>query len=258
MADNLIFVSCGQLTNVEKDLGQKIKSTIDATPGFVSYFAQNVQELESLGRHVFDAIRRCAGAVVVMHARGMVSGESVTPSRRCSVWINQELAIFAYRQFAEGRRLPVLCFADTAVSLEGAMTALIVNARPIGSSDEVITAVRAWLQGESFRGVSDAAFQDKWGALDENARMVISAIVEEGGHEVVAAAVASGMRRLFGNACPDTGNLMIEAELAFQNTGLVRTARTDYGKEFSLQNTWEFAVRRAVAKWLSGRSRDFV
>jgi hypothetical protein len=74
MAKKLIFVSCGQLTDDEKTLGLLIKTTIDATAGFEAYFAQAAQDLEALGRHVLDAIRRCAGAVVVLHDRGVVIG----------------------------------------------------------------------------------------------------------------------------------------------------------------------------------------
>lgn len=96
MVDELIFVSCGQTTLAEKSLGILIKSTIDQTPGFTAYFAETVQELESLGRHIFDALRRCAGAVVVLHDRGTVTALA-TSFQRSSVWVNQEVAILAYR-----------------------------------------------------------------------------------------------------------------------------------------------------------------
>jgi hypothetical protein len=72
MTKKLIFVSCGQLTEDERSLGTLIKAIIDATAGFEAYFAQTVQDFETLGWHVLDAVRRCAGAVLVLHDRGVV------------------------------------------------------------------------------------------------------------------------------------------------------------------------------------------
>jgi hypothetical protein len=72
--EKLIFVSCGQITDEERILGIRIKTIIDATAGFEAYFAQAVQDFETLGRHVLNAIRRCAGAVVILHDRGVVIG----------------------------------------------------------------------------------------------------------------------------------------------------------------------------------------
>jgi hypothetical protein len=43
VAERLIFVSCGQLSLEERRLGQRIKSKIDATPGFKAYFADTVR-----------------------------------------------------------------------------------------------------------------------------------------------------------------------------------------------------------------------
>jgi hypothetical protein len=70
MLENLIFVSCGQATDEEKSLGLRIKDAIERMPGFQAYFAEAVHELDALGRHVFDGLLRCSGAVVVLHDRG--------------------------------------------------------------------------------------------------------------------------------------------------------------------------------------------
>jgi hypothetical protein len=67
VSNRLIFVSCGQLTTEEKSLGLAVKSAIDTTLGFEAYFAESVHDLEALGRNVFDALRRCSGAVVFLH-----------------------------------------------------------------------------------------------------------------------------------------------------------------------------------------------
>jgi hypothetical protein len=128
MDKKLIFVSCGQLTEEERTLGIRIKAIIDATAGFEAYFVQAVQDFETLGQHVLDAIRRWAGAVVILHDRGVVIGADGNEwGHRSSVWVNQELAILAYRQFFESRKIPLLAFMDSRVKIEGAMTSLIVN-----------------------------------------------------------------------------------------------------------------------------------
>lgn len=166
MAKNLIFVSCGQLTEQEKTLGKLVKSVIDAAFGFEAYFAESVQDLDALGRNVFDALRRCAGAVIILHDRGLVMRpDGNVWGQRSSVWINQELAILAYRRFEEARKIPVIAFADPKVKLEGAMTSLIVNPRPLNSPPDVETAVREWLTSNHFVAVSDEAFRCKWEPL---------------------------------------------------------------------------------------------
>src|SRR5271166_5016606 len=140
MPDRLIFVSCGQLTPAEKQLGRRVQATIDSHQGFKAYFADAVQNLASLGNHVFDALRRCAGAVVFLHARG--DGSS-------SMWINQELAVLAYRQFFESEEIPIIVFKENSVRLEGAMSAFIVNAKPLPDEEVVLAEVRRWLTDEA-------------------------------------------------------------------------------------------------------------
>ena len=75
MTDRLIFVSCGQLRAEERRLGQRIKSEIDATPGFKAYFADAVQDLSGLSAHILNALRRSSGAVIALHPRGEVRGD---------------------------------------------------------------------------------------------------------------------------------------------------------------------------------------
>ena len=68
----LIFVSCGQLTEEEKQLGNAVKSLIDDTEGFEAYFAESVHDLSVLANHIFDALHRCSGAISFLHNRGSV------------------------------------------------------------------------------------------------------------------------------------------------------------------------------------------
>lgn len=118
MSDRLIFVSCGQVTPEEKALGAALKGLIDSTRGFRSYFAEYVQSAEALSANIFSALRDCSGFIAVMHDRGRIMLQDGSEwGHRSSVWINQELAIIAYRQFETGRKIPILVFMEPSVRL---------------------------------------------------------------------------------------------------------------------------------------------
>lgn len=253
MSKSLIFVSCGQLTEAEKTLGALLKVVIDGTPGFEAYFAETVHDFEALARHVLDGLRRCAGAVIVLQDRGIVlrgdGGEWGHPS---SVWVNQELAILAYRQFFEARKIPVLAFADPNVKLEGAMTSLIVNARPLGSAQDVASAVLAWLGGAHFGAASDDAFVKKWAQLTDDARKVVVGLLDEGGHKAKEAAVRQAVMRRYGIDSNRASEMVRKAKLEFMATDLVKLIHDLHsGDELSLHPTWEFDLRRQSAQWLA-------
>ena len=94
MANKLIFVSCGQLTEAEKSVGVLLKAVVDGTSGFEAYFAGAVHDLDALAHHVLEGIQRCAGAIVVLHDRGVVMhSDGAKWGHRSSVWVNQEVAI---------------------------------------------------------------------------------------------------------------------------------------------------------------------
>lgn len=252
MAKHLIFVSCGQLTDAEKTLGVLIKTVIDGTPGFEAYFAETVQDVEALGRHVLDGIRRCVGAVVVLQDRGTVMRSDGNEwGHRSSVWINQEVAILAYRQFFEAKKTPILAFAEPKVKLEGAMTTLIVNPRPLGPPQDVAGVVTSWLAEVQFGGASDAAFITKWSQLSDDARKVVAGLLEEGGYNVKETAVRHAAMRLFGMEREHASRAVRESKLQFMTTDLVKLIHNIHsGDELSMHSTWEFQLRRQTAHWL--------
>lgn len=254
MGKKLIFVSCGQLTDEERALGVLVKAIIDGSPGFEAYFAQAVQDFEALGRHVLDALRRCAGAVVVLHDRGVVVGADGNEwGHRSSVWVNQELAILAYRQFFESKKIPLLAFVDPKVKLEGAMTSLIVNPRPLGKAEDVATAVKAWLSAGDFTAGSDEAFARKWSQLSDVGRKVLAGLLEEGGHNVKQTAVRHAVMRRFNMQSNPANEAVRKAVLEFINSDLVKVIHNIHsGDELSVHPTWEFQLRRQTAEWLAG------
>jgi len=256
MSNKLIFVSCGQTTVEEKALGVAVKAEIDRMPGLEGYFAETVHDLTALAHHVFDALRHCAGAVLLLHERGIVTtsdGEDL--GHRSSVWVNQELAILAYRQFLEARQIPVLVFNDPKVRLEGAMSALIVNPYPLGSDTAVVAAVRDWLANSTFTGVGDEKFQRKWAALSDTAKLVVAALIDEGGNAVKEVAVRRGLQEgAFGMNSNQANEAVREAKPIFINTDLVKLIPSIHsGDELSLNPTWEHHLRRAVANWRASR-----
>jgi hypothetical protein len=252
MSKSLIFVSCGQLTEAEKTLGTLLKAVIDGTPGFEAYFAETVHDFEALARHVLDGLRRCAGAVFIFQDRGIVlrpdGGEW---GRRSSVWVNQELAVLAYRQLVEARKIPVIAFADPNVRLEGAMTALIVNARPLGTAQDISNAVKAWLAEAHFAVAAEDAFVKKWVQLSEDARRVIAGLLDEGGYNVKETAVRHAVMRRFGVDSNRSSEVLRKAKQEFIKTDLVKLIHDLHsGDELCLHPTWELDVRRHTAKWL--------
>lgn len=253
MGKKTIFVSCGQLTEAERTLGVLVKAIIDGTPGFEAYFAETVQDLESLGHHLMTGIQQCAGAVVVLQDRGIViNSEGTEWGHRSSVWVNQEVAILAYRQFHETNKIPILAFADTSVKLEGAMTSLIVNPRPLTSSSEVADSVRAWLTVADFASGTRDTFTAKWEQLTDNARRVVAGLLAEGGRNVNEQVIRRAVVREFQMSSEAASEALQQSKLEFQNTDLVkRITNTPSGPEMSVHPTWESQLRRQCNQWLA-------
>ena len=192
-----------------------------------------------------------------MPDRGIVTGPDGDEwGHRSSVWINQELAILAYRQFVEAKTIPVLPFFDPKVKLEGAMTSLIVNPLPLGSPEDVASEVTQWLTSSQFGGVSDKAFQQKWDQLSESAKKVVAGLIDEGGHDAKVTTVRRAAMRLFNIGSAEASKMVQDAKLEFINTDLVKLIRNPHsGDELSLHPTWEFALRRQIAEWSATQGR---
>ena len=261
MAKKLIFISCGQQTEEEKALGLAVKETIDSTDGFESYFAETVHDLDSLGKNIFESLLRCSGMVAFLHNRGTVirsSGE--TWGVRSSVWVNQELAILAYRQFFEATSVPVLPFRDRDVNLEGAMTALIANPLPITNPADILDKVRSWLarlDSQSTSVTGDDSFDEKWKRLTPTAIKVLACLIDEGGEQVNEMSVQRALVAMHKFSRNNASAAVQKSKLEFINTNLVKLVHNiQSGDEMSLHPTWEWHLRRAVAKWNSASKKS--
>ena len=246
MEKQLIFISCGQLTEAEKFTGVLLKTIVDGTSGFEAYFAETVQDLDALAQHVFEGIQNCSGAIVVLHKRGLVTNsDDVEYGNRSSVWINQEIAILAYRQYFESKRLPLLAFMDTGVKLEGAMTSLIANPTPLPPRSRLADDVRAWLEEAEFAGSSAEIFLAKWEELTESARGVVAVLCDEGGESVKEHIVYRWLIERFDLDSKTADNQLRAAKQQFMSTGLVQLVQNNHsGDELTLHPEWKHQLRR--------------
>lgn len=158
----IIFISCGQQTEPEKQLGTAIAQLVrDLTP-FEPYFAEYQTSLEGLSKHVLGALNRCIGFVVVLHARGIVLPINRT---RASVWVEQEVAIAAFLQQVLGRTLHLAAFSEKGVAREGIREALLLNPREFNNNQEILDHLRAvlptWKTPTCGTATSDLAIEYK-------------------------------------------------------------------------------------------------
>lgn len=85
-----------------------------------------------------------------MHKRGEVSYGNYSRTHRCSVWIQQEIALMCYRMHLEGSHVPMRVYAENGILLEGVMRTTIVNPIPFAKDQEVLSGLAQWLKGPEF------------------------------------------------------------------------------------------------------------
>jgi hypothetical protein len=166
------------------------------------------------------------------------------------VWINQEVAVLAYRQFYEERAIPVLAFRDPSVTLEGAMTAFIVNPKPFTDTDTVLGEVRRWLADEATSGAADESeiFEAKWNALQADDRSILAALVAEGGRDVKEHSVRRRLIAHHGFEKNRASEVLRKRRTVLSEQNLVRLRHNIYdGDEMSLHPYWEWHVRHVIA-----------
>src|ERR1700722_2943189 len=114
-----IFISCGQYTDTEKQLGRDIANLIRTTTDFEPFFAEEVQDLNGLDANILNALKDCVALITVMHPRGSINPPNAPSVTRASVWIEQEIAIATYIQRVDNRELPIIAFKHRDVGREG-------------------------------------------------------------------------------------------------------------------------------------------
>src|SRR6266849_3328219 len=92
----IIFVSCGQVTDQERELGRSVCKLVEELTSYSPYFAESQTSLEGLTKNILGALDRAAGLIAIMHPRGSVTFPGGHTQTRASVWIEQEIAIAAF------------------------------------------------------------------------------------------------------------------------------------------------------------------
>ena len=140
-----VFVSCGQRTPDEVELGRTLARTIEDN-GLRPFFAQDVHSAGDLNSEVFKAIQTCDAFLGILQKRGVVTYAGFPPVERSSVWIQQEIPVFCYRMFLEQRSLPIRVFSERGILREGVIQIAIVNPIEFDRSTDVVSGVDAWLK----------------------------------------------------------------------------------------------------------------
>ena len=146
-----VFVSCGQVTAEERQLGIDICILVSRLTSLTPYFAENQTSFEGVSRNILRALGNSVAFIGVMHHRGRVAtpdGEIV----RASVWIEQEIAIAAFMTEFLQKKLHVRLYAQRGINREGIRDKLLLNPIPFDTHEEVLADLTLELP--------------KWGAAD--------------------------------------------------------------------------------------------
>jgi hypothetical protein len=246
----IIFVSCGQRTQQEQDLGQGVEDLVNRTPGFCAYRAASVQDLQGLNENIMAALRGCSGLVAVLHTRGKMNLGNNRDAETSSIWINQEIAILSYRRWFENTPIPVRIFKEPEVALEGAMTSQIANPTDFASDDQVLEEVEQWLGSASFvLPLDQAEFTRLVAQLDDGDWKVIEAVVAARGLAVTKRQLKQYLRAKGVDKAKATDIVNSACHKFAGINNLVLHQRYGPGTvTLTLNPRWEWELRRELGK----------
>ena len=139
---NIVFISCGQVTERERNLGTAVAGLVRELTPYEPYFAENQSSLEALTRNVLEALNHSVGLIAIMHPRGLVKFNGSDECTRASVWIEQEIAIAAFMVQVLGRPLRVAAYIHKDIAREGMRMELQLNPVQFRRDDEVLAHLR--------------------------------------------------------------------------------------------------------------------
>jgi hypothetical protein len=141
MPKRSIFISCGQFTDAEKQLGKDIAEMVRTHTGMEPFFAEDVHDLNGLDTNILNALHDCVAFIAVLHPRGEIARPDSPVLVRASVWIEQEIAIATYIQLVEKRELPIIAFKHKSVGREGLRELIHLNPIEFTDESEVLAAL---------------------------------------------------------------------------------------------------------------------
>lgn len=142
----IIFVSCGQYTDQEKNLGKAVCDVL-RSHGLEPYFAENQMNLSGLHSNILNKLNECSGLVAIMHPRGIVNAFG-NQHTRGSVWIEQEIAIAAFMTHCLKKNMEVVVFTHEDIRREGIRDLLQLNPIAFRDDAEIVsklpTVIKTW------------------------------------------------------------------------------------------------------------------
>lgn len=135
----LVFISCGQFTREEIELGNAVERLIREKTPFQPYFAEQQNTLDGLVTNILSALGNCAAFIGIMHHRGSIPTPSGGMIIRGSVWIEQELAIASFIQHVLRRHVEVALYVRSGIEREGLRQQLRLKPIDFETADDVLT-----------------------------------------------------------------------------------------------------------------------
>jgi hypothetical protein len=144
----LVFVSCGQSTSAERELGKAVAKLVEEEAGCTAYFAENQTTLEGVTENILKRLNDAVAFLAIMHPRGDVTNpkDRDEPARvRGSVWVEQEIAIAAFISQALGRPMQVRSYVHQSIRLEGLRDKLHLNPVRFHKDSEILDDLTSFL-----------------------------------------------------------------------------------------------------------------
>jgi hypothetical protein len=145
MIRKTVFISCGQFTAEEKQLGKDIVKLVRDSTDLTPFFAEEVHDLNGLDSNILAALHDCAAFITVLHPRGEIVRPDGSKLIRASTWIEQEIAIATYIKRTEKRQLPIIAFIHKSVGLEGIRSLIHINPIQFSNEAEIIALLPGFL-----------------------------------------------------------------------------------------------------------------
>jgi hypothetical protein len=146
----LVFVSCGQSTSAERQLGKTIAKLVEEQTGCTAYFAENQTSLEGVTENILKRLNDAVAFLAIMHPRGDVSNPK-DPAKsawsRGSVWVEQEIAIAAFISQALERPMQVRSYVHQSIRREGLRDKLHLNPVLFQDDSEILDDLISFLPG---------------------------------------------------------------------------------------------------------------
>jgi hypothetical protein len=148
----IIFVSCGQVTPAELQLGKDLVRLIEDDGRYSAYFAENQSSFEGVTQNILARLEDAAGFVAVIHPRGdvhvSIGADQVQPVfTRASVWIEQEVAILAMLSQIQKKQVAVQIYSKRGVVREGLRSYVMTNPHEFDDEAQILLHFRGVLAG---------------------------------------------------------------------------------------------------------------